>query len=125
MSAKTSHFSIYSVVAPASAEDPGYDTAFKLGEVYAFPNPAVRKGHVNIHVEVGQADQVDLRIYNQIGEKVHDAVMTNLQVIDGKLAYEYSWDVSGVASGVYLYVTDAKKAGASDIKTKGKFAVIK
>jgi len=42
----------------------------------------------------------------------------------GKNAYEYEWDTSGKASGVYIYLIRAARNGISLQKT-GKMAVIK
>ena len=99
------------------------DPTFVLREVYAFPNPA--RKNPSFHIEVGLADEVDLRIYNEIGQKVHEATLIQSAIIDNKYAYEYLWDAGSQASGVYLYFIEAKKAGANPIKSKGKLAIVK
>jgi hypothetical protein len=111
-------------ISPAAA--PGAEESFRLGEDFAFPNPAVRRNSINLHIETGIADQVNIRFFNDAGEKVHEAVLTGIPpIIGGKYAYEYSWDLAGVPSGTYIYVAETKRAGQGTLRTKGKLAVIK
>ncbi|OGS46244.1 MAG: hypothetical protein A2539_02635 [Elusimicrobia bacterium RIFOXYD2_FULL_34_15] len=42
-----------------------------------------------------------------------------------KYAYEYTWDISNKASGVYIYLVRAHKAGEKTIKVLKKIALIK
>jgi hypothetical protein len=124
VSAYVRHFSIYQAMA-TGVYRLSADSAFRLGDVYAFPNPA-KRANPTIHAELGQADSVMLRIYDISGQQAHEADITSyLTTVGGTYAYEYTWDVSGKASGVYLYVIRAKKAGFSDITVKSKLAVIK
>jgi len=104
----------------------GADTTFALGEVYSFPNPAKRSKRPTIHVECGVADKVEIRIYNIAAELVDSTELYGVPpVINGKYSYEYNWDISDIASGVYIYTIRAKKSGYSDIKATGKAAIIK
>lgn len=126
--AQTTHFSLYQVLFGGSPAAAAAGLAF--GEVYAFPNPARGKSPT-IHVEAGSADRVEIRIYDLSGERVHEAnVQGPAPLIDdgsgrGPVAsFEYAWDVSGVGSGVYLYVVTAHKDGAS-VRKSGKVAVIR
>jgi len=99
---------------------------FILGEVYSFPNPAKRGKWPTIHIECGIADSVEIRMYNIAAEPVGSVKLSGLpQIINGKYAYEQTWDVSNIASGVYIYAIKAKKSGYSDIKAQGKAAIIK
>ncbi len=93
---------------------------FGLKESFAYPNPS--RGDAKICLILGLADTVDLRIYNEIGEKVQEATLNQVSVINNQYAYEYK--VSGLPSGVYLYTAAATKNGEI-IRTKGKFAVVK
>ncbi|MBI5573839.1 MAG: hypothetical protein HY919_04720 [Elusimicrobia bacterium] len=104
----------------------GADATFALGEVYSFPNPAKRGKCPTLHIECGVADWVEIRIYNIAGELVDSTEIRNqpMEVRD-KYAYEYNWDISDIASGVYIYIVRAKKGGEHDIKKTGKIAVIK
>jgi hypothetical protein len=112
-----------------SAAAAGVDAAFKLGEVYAFPNPAVAGAKPRIHVEVGIADSVNIEIYDVAGRRVGGASLggTPPVVDDGtgpSYAYEYTWD-GRIASGVYLYVVRAEKAGYAALTATGKLAVVR
>jgi len=99
---------------------------FILGEVYSFPNPAKRGKYPTIHIEVGLADILEVRIYNVAGELVYSTEISgsNYKTINGKYAYEYNWDISNIASGVYIYLVRAKK-DSQTIKTMKKLAIIK
>ena len=106
----------------------GPDPTFRLGDVYAYPNPA--KGGINpkIHAELGIADSVNLKIYNIAAELIHTADITDtLGTVGTKYAYEYQWNTNGanVASGVYIYYINAQKSGESPIKVIKKLAVIR
>ena len=104
----------------------GPSEAFVLGESYSFPNPAVGGQRPTLHIECGLADTVEFRIYNVAGELVHqDRVDYRPTIVNNKYAYEYTWDTSGIASGVYIAVIQAKKGGEQDIRVMKKIAVVK
>ncbi|MFH1725909.1 MAG: PKD domain-containing protein, partial [Elusimicrobiota bacterium] len=121
-------------IKPASASGPslspeGADQAFTLRDLYVFPNPAVGGAKPTIHLAVGIADKVTIRIYNIAGQQVHQATMDSAPPVinDGsgpKYAYEYPWD-GHIPSGVYLYTIVAEKSGEAAIRKAGKFAVIR
>jgi len=109
--------------APSSA-----DATFRLGEVYCYPNPAKKVNPV-FHIEAGLADKVELTIYNTAGDRVHQAALSGIpQLIDDgqgeQYAYEYTWDVRNVGSGVYVFGVTARQ-GDKTIKKTGRCAVIK
>src|SRR3989339_71559 len=96
---------------------------FELGEVYSFPNPAKRCNPC-LHIEVGFADSIEVKIYNIAGELVYKTELAgNPLLINNKYAYEYVWDTGGVASGVYIYLIGAKRSGFNEIKVMKKMAV--
>ena len=104
------------------------DASFKLGEVYCFPNPA-KKTNPTFHMEVGIADKVQLYIYDVSGSLIHETLISGLpQIIDdgqgSQYAYEYIWNASNIASGVYIYRVKAEKNGKA-LKKNGKCAVIR
>jgi hypothetical protein len=69
---------------------------------------------------------LEIGIYNIAGEFVHSTELYGMPVIvNDKYAYEYTWDISDIASGVYIYTIRAKKQGYHDIKATGKCAIIK
>ncbi|MFA6002679.1 MAG: T9SS type A sorting domain-containing protein [Elusimicrobiota bacterium] len=114
--------------ASSAVPSAGADAAFRLGDIYCFPNPAKRQNPA-FHIEVGVADKVDLRIYDLSGQQVHAAVLAGAPgVFDygrgPRYAYEYPWNVAGVGSGVYVFAVTARK-GSETIKKTGKCAVIR
>ena len=132
VSARTRHFSVYQVMAPQGISvAAGADAAFRLVDVYAFPNPARGGQRPTIRVQVGLADSVAINFYDVSGQLVHSANLVSPQILDdgnGKgqqYTYDYAWDASGVASGVYTYAVTAKKGGAAPIRKVGKVGVIR
>ncbi len=105
----------------------GLDPAFKLGEIYSFPNPA--KGGVNpiIHVETGIADKVEIILYDISGELVdlYNVDGARYKVLNNKYCYEEELDMEDKASGVYIYVVKTSKEGYSPLKVVKKLALIK
>lgn len=133
VSAQTTHFSVYQVLAPgggigAAAADAGF--GFKAA--YAFPNPSRSGAAVTFRVQPGPADSITVRVYDVAGRKVHESYdFRSLGAFDDgnglgqQFTYEHVWDVSGVGSGVYTYAVVARKAGERDIRKAGKVAVVK
>jgi len=114
------------VVSAPSLTHSSLPTDFVLGEYYSFPNPAKNGKNPTIHFECGLADKVEIRIYDISGELVHSVTVNGEPLpVNGRYAYEYTWDISDVASGVYIYCIQAKKSGYPEIKVKKKLAVIK
>ena len=107
---------------------PAADPAFRLGEVYVFPNPAKGGAKPVFHIEVGIADSVDITVYTVSGRLAHERALTAAPAVldDGNglaYAYEYTWD-GHIPSGVYYYAVKAEKAGQK-LKKTGKFAVVR
>lgn len=133
VTAQLDHFSIYQVLAPAQAIAPTAvaDAGFFFRELYAFPNPSRQGETVTIRTQVGLADSVAIKIYDVSGQLLHSASPAAPKILDdgnGKgvqYTYDYSWDVSGIGSGVYLYAITAKRIGHPDIRKTGKAAVLK
>ncbi|MEW5905714.1 MAG: hypothetical protein AB1734_02910, partial [Elusimicrobiota bacterium] len=106
----------------------GPDAAFRLGEVYVFPNPALRGAAPTFHFECGIADSVNIKIYTTSGRFAHETTLTGMPVAldDGNglsYAYEYAWR-DHIPSGVYYYLIEAARAGQK-LKKTGKFAVVR
>lgn len=105
------------------------DPTFRLGETYSFPNPAQPGQSPTLHVEMGVANRVSLRIYDISGELVHTAELSEMPGVlrdaeGARYAYEYKWDVSGVAPGVYICMAEGEKDGER-LKKIFKLAVLK
>jgi DNA-binding beta-propeller fold protein YncE len=123
VSARTEHFSLYAVMAPAVE-----GAAFALGEVYVFPNPALRGASPTFHIECGFADSVNIKIYTTSGRFAHETTLTGQpRVVDdgqgAQYVYEYAWR-EHIPSGVYYYLIEAARAGQK-LKKTGKFAVVR
>ncbi|MBI4345484.1 MAG: hypothetical protein HY553_01425, partial [Elusimicrobia bacterium] len=128
--AKTTHFSVYQVLyegsaAPAAAAD----AAFAFRAAYVFPNPARGGEKPVIHLAVGVADKVTVRIFDAAGREVHRAALNQAPAVvdDGtgpRFAYEHVWD-GHIPSGVYLYSVEAEKSGAAPIRKAGRLAVVR
>ena len=102
--------------------------AFRLGEVYVFPNPAKGNEAPVFHIETGIADSVNIKIYTVSGRAAHEYTLTGLpaELDDGNglsYAYEYTWR-GHIPSGVYLYYIETQKAGQK-LKKIGKFSVVR
>lgn len=115
-------------VAKVKVEAAGPSSAFTLGEVYVYPNPAKGGQVPTFHIETGIADSVKINVYAVSGDLVHSytATGTPATVDDGQgtqYAYEYAWR-GHIASGVYYYAIEAQKDGKK-LKRTGKFAVIR
>ncbi|MCD6423291.1 MAG: T9SS type A sorting domain-containing protein, partial [Elusimicrobia bacterium] len=96
---------------------------FELDAVYSYPNPAKQK-EPTIHVDCGVSDaSVKLKIYTIAGELVHEKDISSFYN-SSKNAYEYTWDTSGKASGVYIYLIKATRDGKT-LKKTGKIGLIK
>jgi len=105
------------------------DTTFRLGEAYAYPNPARGGERPVIHIETGLADRVTVRLFDVSGRQVAVLAKEGLPSLidDGQgpqYAYELAWEGS-IASGVYFFVARAEKAGASPLSVTGKLAVVR
>ncbi len=132
--AQTTHFSLYQVLASSASGSPAgaAPADFSLRAAYAFPNPVRGAGVVTFRIQPGLADSVSVRVYDLSGRKIHDSSDFTLRsdYDDGnglgpQDTYDHAWSVSGVASGVYLYVITATKSGSADIRQSGRVAVIK
>ncbi|MFH1723780.1 MAG: T9SS type A sorting domain-containing protein [Elusimicrobiota bacterium] len=115
--------------AAANLSPEGADPTFTLRDVYVFPNPAVGGAKPTVHIAVGIADKVTIRIYDIAGQQVHQATVDGVPPVinDGtgpKYAYEYAWE-GRIPSGVYLYTIVAEKSGEASIRKAGKFAVVR
>jgi hypothetical protein len=100
-------------------------TDFVEGETYVYPNPAKESQQPVIHVEVGEADKVEVYIYDVAGDLQDSFEITDTPtIINGQYAYEYQWDTSGQASGVYIARIVATR-GSDKLKITKKFAILK
>jgi len=96
-----------------------------LLETAAFPNPAVGKDPT-IRAFVGDADELEITIYDAAGGVVHSDRVAGGPTgtgSDGRPYYDYVWTAKK-ASGVYYAIIHGKKGGAI-VRGRVKFAVVK
>jgi hypothetical protein len=82
-----------------------------------------------VHIEVGLADQVRVRVFNALGETVSDAVLADAPAIvdDGQgaqYAYEPTLDAQ-LPSGIYTVSIVASKRDHEDLRARAKWAVVR
>ncbi|MCP4429440.1 MAG: S8 family serine peptidase [Gammaproteobacteria bacterium] len=80
------------IVTPTATDIP---TTYSLSQNY--PNPF--NPNTTIKIALPQAEFVTLKIYNIIGQEV--ATLVSKKLVSG--TYNYKWDASGFASGLYFY----------------------
>ncbi|OGR67014.1 MAG: hypothetical protein A2081_03320 [Elusimicrobia bacterium GWC2_61_19] len=99
--------------------------AFKLGDFYAIPNPAMGIKHPIIHIETGLADKIEIKIYSPDGSLKEEAVVTApAKVINGLYIYEYRFASDTTPYGTCIYTVKAFKAGASPVEGSGKMIFV-
>ncbi|HEX4047182.1 MAG TPA: T9SS type A sorting domain-containing protein, partial [Elusimicrobiota bacterium] len=133
VSAQTGHFSVYQVMGAGGGigVETAAQDAFGLRAAYVFPNPVRGVGAVTIRIQPGLADSVEVNVYDVTGRRVHSssdfhfAVLNDGNGLGPQDSYDHVWNVSGVGSGVYMYVITAKKAGQADIHKSGKIGIVK
>lgn len=132
VSADVLHFSIYQVLGAGGINPLATDPELGFKALYAFPNPARGPGPVTFRVQPGQADSVELRVYDVSGRTVHEssAFVDRGAFDDGnglgaQFTYDHTWDVSGIGSGVYTFAVTARRSGRADVRKTGRVAVIR
>jgi hypothetical protein len=129
--ARTDHFSLYQPLVPGIFTAANTDSNFTLHQVYAFPNPARGAGGATIRVQPGQADWVEVRLYDVSGALVRSGRVSGGSVLDDgngsgpQWTFDYAFDTGSVASGVYVYAVTAHKDGSRDLHKTNRLAVIK
>jgi outer membrane protein assembly factor BamB len=105
------HFSYYRIMEYM----PGMEDLMSFDKVYTYPNPATGKS-LYFKYYLGDNADVTIDVYNIAGELI--AHLSNPNSPAG-LFSDIEWNISGIASGVYIYRIEAKSAsGAKDIKKK-------
>jgi hypothetical protein len=101
------------------------DSTFKLGKVYSYPNPAVGVKHPIIHIEAGLADKVEIKVYNNTGKLVEEAVLTETpKIIKGVYTYEYKFVSDNTPYGICSYTVRVFKSGFEPVDAAGKIIFI-
>jgi hypothetical protein len=91
-------------------------------DVYAWPNPVYPGDDViHFHVELNQAGNVKIDIYDITG-KLIDSVA---QDFSDQAVEDISYDVSPLASNVYIFIVNGVSNSGNDAQVIKKFAVVK
>lgn len=90
------------------------------GEAVAFPNPAAGDS-VTFMYSLGEPADIDVDVYNVLGRKVAHLEDKNQA---GLINRRTTWDISGVAPGVYLYQVTIKTLSGQMTRLKMKRLVI-
>ncbi|MBI5244336.1 MAG: PQQ-binding-like beta-propeller repeat protein [Elusimicrobia bacterium] len=113
--AEVDHFTLFQIMEFAPT-----GTLLQESQVYATPNPA-RGNLVTFKFYAGDTMDVAVRVYDVSGALA--AEMSRAGVLGGN-THAIEWDVSGKASGVYIFVLEARTASGSVERVKKKLAVI-
>ncbi|TPW16753.1 MAG: hypothetical protein FD126_3808 [Elusimicrobia bacterium] len=89
-------------------------------EVYSYPNPA-RGNLVTFKFLVGNDADVTIRVYDVAGELVAELSKAGNPA---GIASTLDWDISGKASGVYIYRLEARAAAGQKADVTKKLAII-
>ncbi|MEW6686118.1 MAG: FG-GAP-like repeat-containing protein [Candidatus Edwardsbacteria bacterium] len=82
-----------------------------LSGVYNYPNPAYGQT-TKIRYHLNSAAEVSVKIFNIAGELIKNFQGTGFERTENEL----KWDLSGIASGVYICRVEAKAAGKKEVK---------
>ena len=93
-----------------------------MGQTFAYPNPA--SGQVRIQFQLTKAADVELGIYNVVGELVYSA---QLEAVTGQNS-QLQWNCQNrlqqdVAPGIYVFDLKATSSGRT-VRRSGKIAVL-
>ncbi len=114
VSAEVSRFSVFGIMeyVPSGA-------VISPAEVYTYPNPA-RGDALTFKFRPAYKSHVKISVYNPAGEKVASFERADCPA---SIASEISWDIRGVASGVYVYRVEVRSSAGSAVVNK-KLAII-
>jgi len=114
VSVQVSHFSIYRVMAFLSSE-----ALMEKDKVYTYPNPATGDT-VTFKTYLGDDATLTIDVFNVAGEKIARLANSGLA---GNVV-ETPWNISGIASGVYIYHVEAKTPSGAKAEVTKKLAII-
>ena len=111
---KVTHFSIYRIFEYLGGED-----LINKDTVYTYPNPALGDT-VIFKCYLGDDADITIDVFNIAGEKI--AILNNTGIAGVTL--ETTWNISNIASGVYIYKLEAiAKSGVKKYVIK-KLAIV-
>lgn len=113
--ARLPHFSIYRIM----EYWPGREPLLTAESVYSYPNPA-KGSKLYFKYYLGDKADVTIDVYNVAAELIAHIDKPNNPA---GIASEAEWDISNIASGVYIYRIEAKAASGTK-SLKKKLAII-
>ncbi|MFC1521718.1 hypothetical protein ACFL6Y_04845, partial [Elusimicrobiota bacterium] len=122
IAAKTDHFTLFGVFHAYIPQE------MQFGEVYAFPNPAIKQKEPTLHIEAGIAEEIKINIYDASGELVYEKTLSGPPQLFARAgvtrhAYEHMINAH-LPTGVYLYAVTAKH-GSETIKKVGRLSIVR
>jgi hypothetical protein len=81
----------------------GTVTMKDISSMLAFPNPTV--DYVEIHFKVEEESQVDLSLYNEVGQLIQTILHTKMP----KGSYQYTTNLERLSNGTYILVLKTNK----------------
>jgi len=102
------------------------NTEFKFGKIFVYPNPAKNGQNPVVHIEVGIADNVEIKLFDISGMLIKNDIISgdNYKTTSGRYYYDYIWNTQDIANGIYLCLIKATKHNYPDIKRIIKIAII-
>ena len=93
-----------------------------MGQTFAYPNPA--SGQVQIQFQLTKAADVELGIYNVVGELVYSTQLKAVTGQNSRLKWScQNWLQQDVAPGIYIFDLKATSSGRT-VRRSGKIAVL-
>ena len=117
VSAEVSHFSIFRIMEFVSGSIP----LIEASTTYCYPNPARDVNKMTFKSRLGEDAKIVVNIYNVAGELVATLEKDGLAGVNTTI----DWDITNIASGVYIYRVEAfpKSGGTSKVVIK-KLAIV-
>ena len=113
--AQLPHFSLYRIMEYL----PGREELLNADMAYSYPNPA-RGGTLAFKYYLGDKADVTVDVYNVAGELIAHIEKTGNPA---GIVSEMEWNISGIASGTYIYRIEAR-SGSKTKAIKKKLAII-
>lgn len=101
------------------------DPAFKLGRVYALPNPVMGAVSPIIHVEAGLADKLEIQLFAPEGYLLEEAsVIDQPKVLKGVYAFEYKLASSRTSYSNCVFKVKVFKSGFTPLEYSGNIVFL-
>lgn len=110
----TNHFSIIKLFKYITTSE-----IITESKVYTYPNPAygdevVFKGYS------GNSGRIKIKVFNVAAEKIYETEFD----VKAYAGWQHIWNISRIASGIYIYVIEGTDTSGNKIEVKKKLAII-